>query len=250
MHIPAHPFAAFELKLSFSFHGLYSAECLSLRCIMASYPDPFSQPHCVVLVLQHYYKCCSSLLVFATADPTCFTVWECPMPWHSLCFPQAYGLCTEALPGEVQMDPYTFLRKVGSWQGKVLFCFPGQDGSFMSRSFTDVWSWCPLDPLPLVPWSFETDPRNPVLVRGDPLWTCCRRWGISDPMRFWQSTEQQYLCTEKAFSLHRKLDELMTATSGLKPICRLFEPPPLPEMSVIEEETIYRINFSLYPIFD
>ena len=211
--------------------------------------DPFSQSHCVVLALQHPYKCCVSLLVFSTAHPTRFMVWECPMPWHTLSFPQAYGLCTEALPGDVQMDPFTFLRNVGSWQGKVLFCFAGQDDMpFMSRSFTDVWTWCPLDPLPLVPWSF-TGHTEQVLVRhSDPLWTCHRYWGISDPTRFWQSTEQQYLCTQKARSLQRKLDELMTATSGLRPICRLFEPPLLPEMSVIQEQNMYRITFSLYPI--
>ena len=147
------------------------------------------------------------------------------MPWHSLCFPQAYGLCTEALPGEVQMDPYTFLRKVGSWQGKVLFCFPGQDGSFMSRSFTDVWSWCPLDPLPLVPRALVSDPSESGLVHGDPLWTCQRFWGTADPTRFWESTEQQYLCMEKALSIRRSLDAHMHLAFGQVPIGSLFHPP-------------------------
>ena len=170
-----HPFAAFDLK-SQCLCGLpftsFNLDSLSFRFIMSvPLPDPFSQSHCVVLVLQHYYKCCASLLVFSTADPTSFMVWECPMPWHTLCFPQAYGLCTEALPGEVQMDPFTFLRNVGSWPGKAL-------------------------------------------------------------------------------ALQRKVDELMTATSGLTPVCRLFEPPPLLEMSVSQEQNIYRINFSLYPIFE
>ena len=166
------------------------------------------------------------------------------MPWHALSFPQAYGLCTEALPGDVQMDPFTFLRI--PWPGKVLFCFEGQDDMpFMSRSFVDVWTWCPLDPLPLVPYSSTEE----VLVRqSEPLWTCHRYWGISDPTRFWQSTEQQYLCTRNVRALQRKLDEVMTATFGLTPICRLFEPPPVPEMSVIQEQNIYRIIFSLYPI--
>ena len=222
----------------------FNLDSLSFRFIMSvPLPDPFSQSHCVVLVLQHYYKCCASLLVFSTADPTRFMVWECPMPWHTLCFPQAYGLCTEALPGEVQMDPFTFLRNVGSWPGKVLFCFEGQDDMpFPSRSFTDVWTWCPWDPLPLVPCSF-TGHTEQVLVRQiDPLWICHRYWGTS-------YTEQQYICTQKALALQRKVDELMTATSGLTPVCRLFEPPPLPEMSVIQEQNIYRIIFSLYPIF-
>ena len=204
-----------------------------VRCIMdVDHLDPFFQPYCVVLVLQHYYKCSTSLLVFTTADPTRFTVWECPMPWHTLCFPQAYELCKEALPGEVQMDPYTFLRKVGSWQGKVLFCFATQD----ARSFTDVYSWCPLDPLPLVPTTWHDG-----LVYGDPLWTCQRYWDISDPMRFWQSTEQQYRCTVKALSVRRRLDFLVTCTSGLVPIERFFEPPVPLDCSAFEDMHVYKV---------
>ena len=182
------------------------------------YPDAFVQLHCVVLVLQHYYKCCTSLLVFTTADPTRFTVWECPMPWHTLCFPQAYELCKEALPGELQMDPFTFVRRSGSWPGKVLFCFATQD----ARSFTDVWSWCPSDPLPLVPLSFR-----PVLVRGDPLWTCQRFWDTADPTRFWESPEQQYLCMEEALCIRRMLDAHMALAFGQVPIGSLFHPPVL-----------------------
>ena len=126
------------------------------------------------------------------------------------------------------MDPFTFLRNVGSWQGKILFCFAGQDDMpFMSRSFTDGWTWCPLDPLPLVPWSF-TGHTEPVLVRhSDPLWTCQRFWDIADPTRFWESTEQQYLCMEKALSIRRKLDALMVLASGQVPIGSLFHPPIL-----------------------
>ena len=197
-------------------------------------PDPVFSPHCFVLVLQHYYKCGTSLLVFPSADSTRFSVWECPMPWHSLCFPQAYDLCVEALPRDTQMDPFGFVRNIGSWPGKVLFCAaPQLEPSDAirgppppERSFTDIWSWCPLDPLPLVPRASRSlDPSDSGLVRGDPLWTCQRFWDTADPTRFWESTEQQYLCMEKALSIRRKLDALMVLASGQVPIGSLFHPP-------------------------
>ena len=211
--------------------------------------DPFFEPYCVVLVLQHYYKCSTSLLVFTTADPTRFTVWECPMPWHTLCFPQAYELCKEALPGELQMDPFTFVRRIG-WPGKVLFCFATQG----DRSFTDVWSYCPLDPLPLVPSEPIAGPMssdlNPVLVRGNPLWTVQRYWGVAVPQRFWESRIQQYICTEKALSVRRKLEALMIPTYGLVPIENFFEPPVPDNISELEDMQIHEVNVYIFPIFD
>ena len=210
-------------------------------------PDPFFSPHCFVLVLQHYYKCGTSLLVFPSADSTRFSVWECPMPWHSLCFPQAYDLCVEALPRDTAMDPFGFVREIGSWPGKVLFCSAPQDAPQLEpgaatwgppplyRCFTDIWSWCPSDPLPLVPRALVSDPFDSGLVRGDPLWTCQRFWDIAEPSRFWQSTEQQHLCMEKALSIRRKLDALMVLASGQVPIGSLFH-PPIPDNDIDFED--------------
>ena len=78
-----------------------------------------------------------------------------------------------------------------------------------------------------MPRALVSDPSDSGLVRGDPLWTCQRFWDIAEPSRFWQSTEQQHLCMEKALSIRRKLDALMVLASGQVPIGSLFHPPIL-----------------------
>ena len=198
-----------------------------------NFATSFNEPYCCVLVMQHFWQCGSSLIVFSTDDPLHFEVWKCPIPWHSLCFPQHWDLCEQV--AYAQLDPFDFVRRKGSWPGKVLFCFstePDED-EFHFRSFTDVWTYNPSDPVPLVPCPPSagpvSSPRTPVLIPGSPIWTVHRCWDVAVPSRFWESKEQEYLMrATDAMAPMYKLEELALATIGKLSI-RDVVPRPVPD---------------------
>ena len=163
------------------------------------------------------------------------------MPWHSLCFPQHNELCQRVLDQDYQMDPFGFVRQKGSWPGKALFCFSSED----VRSYTDVWIYCPLDPVPLVPSApiAGSSGVSPVLMRGDPLWTVQRFWGVSVPARFWESRIQEYICStpQVPAALQLKLEALLVDTEGLVPIAQFFDPPSPDHISGLEDLRVHSL---------
>ena len=154
------------------------------------------------------------------------------MPWHSLCFPMAFELC-ERVFEDMQMDPFSFVRS--GWPGKVLFCFGHPLVTDTWRPYTDVWTWCPNDPLPLV----QSMPKN-LLVNGHPIWTCQRFWDTLEPRFFFRSMEQQFLANEHALSLWRQVHALMACTRGLDPIETFFPAPVVSEISDVAGLQIFR----------
>ena len=177
-----------------------------------NFATSFADPYCCVCVLQHYWQCGSSIIVCSTRRPLEFEVFKCPLPWHSLCIPQDWDLCERV--GCAELDPFDFVRRKDSWPGKVLLCFTTnfdhEDSSF--RGFTDVWSYCPIDPVPLVQ-------SGEALVPGSPIWTVHRFWGASVPSRFWKCQRHEYLMTATdEMAPMRKLDELALATLRQLPI--------------------------------
>lgn len=177
-----------------------------------NFATSFEDPYCCVCVLQHYWQCGSSIIVCSTERPLEFEVFQCPLPWHTLCTPQHWDLCQRL--GCAELDPFDFVRCKGSWPGKVLLCFTTEldDEDFSFRSFTDVWSYCPCDPVPLVP-------SAQALVPGSPIWAVHRFWGASVPSRFWKCQRHEYLMTATdELAPMRKLEELALATLGLLPI--------------------------------
>ena len=182
-----------------------------------NFATSFADPYCCVCVLQHYWQCGSSIIVCSTGRPLEFEVFKCPLPWHSLCIPQDWDLCERV--GCAELDPFDFVRRKGSWPGKVLLCFTTnfdhEDFSF--RGFTDVWSYCPIDPVPLVP-------SGEALVPGSPIWTVHRFWGASVPSRFWKCQRHEYLMTATdEMAPMRKLDELALATLRQLPIRDVYQ---------------------------
>ena len=191
----------------------------------ANFTASFNDPHCLVLVMQHFWRCGSSIIAFSTERPRQFDVFKCPLPWHSLCFPQHWYLCEHV--GYAFLDPFDFVRRKGSWPGKVLFCFSIKpDEEILFRGFTDVWSYCPCDPVPLVP--SPPGVNVPVLSPGSPLWSVQRFWDVCNPYKFWESTDHEYIMTATdSMTPMWKLEEMSLAAMGAVPI-RDFFPRPVP----------------------
>ena len=182
-----------------------------------NFATSFADPYCCVCVLQHYWQCGSSIIVCSTGRPLEFEVFKCPLPWHSLCIPQDWDLCERV--GCAELDPFDFVRRKDSWPGKVLLCFTTNfdHEEFSFRGFTDVWSYCPIDPVPLVQ-------SGEALVPGSPIWTVHRFWGASVPSRFWKCQRHEYLMTATdEMAPMRKLDELALATLRQLPIRDVYQ---------------------------
>ena len=196
--------------------------------------------------MQHFWRCGSSIIAFSTERPRQFDVFKCPLPWHSLCFPQHWYLCEHV--GYACLDPFDFVRRKGSWPGKVLFCFSTKpDEEILFRGFTDVWSYCPCDPVPLVPSPPSagptSSPRTPVLIPGSPLWSVQRFWDVCNPYKFWESTDHEYIMTATdSMTPMWKLEEMSLAAMGAVPI-RDFFPRPVPgDLSEYETLQFYEAD--------
>ena len=161
-------FGAFSLKsassvsLAFSIIFAMSAPLPNTRMTAS-----FNDPHCCVLIMQHFWQCGTSIICFSTELPLRFDIYKCPLPWHSLCFPQHWHLLEFVCQASV--DPFEFVRRPGSWPGKVLFCFSAKpDDEVLFEGFTDVWSYCPFDPVPLVPRPLSEVPPPSTVASANP----------------------------------------------------------------------------------
>ena len=196
--------------------------------------------------MQHFWECGSSIICFSTELPLRFDIYKCPLPWHSVCFPEHFDqmefVCTAGV------DPFEFVRRPGSWPGKVLYCFSVKpDDEVLFEGFTDVWSYCPCDPVPLVPRPpnrvpppstvASAKPWSPLLTRGLPLWSLHRFWDVSNPYHFWwRASRREYVITtaDDSMTPRWKLDELAVLTRGRSPIQEVFPRPVPGELSEFE----------------
>ena len=216
-----------------------------------TYPEPrmrahlSGSPQCDVLVMQHFWECGSSIMCFSTESLLQFDIFKCPLPWHSLCLPE---LPEMEFVCKAAVDPFEFVRRPGSWPGKVLYCFSEQpDDEVLFEPFTDVWCYSPFDPIPLVPRPQSRDPPPstvasanpwlPALTRGLPLWSLQRFWDVSIPYHFWwQASRHEYVITtaDDSMTPRSKLDELAVLTHGRRPIQEVFPRPAPRELSEFE----------------
>ena len=207
----------------------------------------FEDPSCYVLILQHFWECGASIICFSTGLFLQYDIFKCPLPWHALCFPEHWHLME--FVGRVRsVDPFGFVRRPGSWPGKVLYCFSCKpDDECRFEGFTDVWSYCPCDPVPLVPRLVSqrpppstvpsANPWLPVLTPGLPLWTLQRFWGVTNPYNFyWQATRTEYVLTtaDDSQTPRWKLAELSIMTHQRLPIQDLFQRPSPASLSDFE----------------
>ena len=196
----------------------------------------FFDPSCHVLILQHFWECGTSIICFSTNLFLQYDIFTCPLPWHSLCFPEHWSLL-KFFCSSTYVDPFGFVRRPGSWPGKVIYFFSHKcDEECLFEDFTDVWSYCPFDPVPLVPRPVNqvpppstlpcADPWLPVLTPGLPLWTLQRFWGVTLPYKlWWQANRTEYVLTTSDDSQTPRLmlNELVLRTLGRSPIQDLFQ---------------------------